>query len=238
MTPVNFVVRNVVTGALRKVHVVHLRRASVEWEIPERNEGERPRRKAQLAAPHLHVNEDSGTEIMSTDDDQSFNESDDIPLARVRENLSFSEDSDDIPLARVRDRLRGLETRQSQQADRARIASEQSEIFLGDQQVDVSGSNDLQIPQDENNFRQHSSETSEISDIADLVDTAEPSKRGRQLDSDYEVSGAKTARLNKLNRIERKKKTKSNTQPSKPKSHTDNKIDKVINLIELVASLA
>ena len=238
VTPVNFVVRNVVTGALRKVHVVHLRRASVEWEIPERNEGERPRRKAQLAAPHLHVNEDSGTEIMSTDDDQSFNESDDIPLARVRENLSFSEDSDDIPLARVRDRLRGLETRQSQQADRARIASEQSEIFLGDQQVDVSGSNDLQIPQGENNFRQHSSETSEISDIADLVETAEPSKRGRQLDSDDEVSGAKRARLNKLNRIERKKKTKSNTQPSKPKSHTDNKIDKVINLIELVASLA
>ena len=84
------------------MHALHLRKANLEWEIPDPIPAERPHRRAQLAAP------------MSSDADQEFTssteslDSDDLPLARMRERLlletsdrSNSNDSENIPLAQL-----------------------------------------------------------------------------------------------------------------------------------------
>ena len=99
ITPVNYLVRHAITGAMKKVHKVHLRKATLEWEIPE---APRPYRKAQLAAPVDSEREDRS---------QTLTDSEDIPLARLRERMtsdSFS-DSDNIPLARLREQYSDTE---------------------------------------------------------------------------------------------------------------------------------
>ena len=46
---VNFTVRNALTGGIRKVHAVHMRKANFDWEIPDPKHGQQPTR----SAPHL-----------------------------------------------------------------------------------------------------------------------------------------------------------------------------------------
>ena len=105
VTPVNYIIRNVRTGKTLKVHALHLRKANPEWKVPETPPDARNLRRAQLAAPLSTVDTDScgGAE---------FIDSDDIPLARVRERMAqedLYDSSDDLPLARVRDALHKAE---------------------------------------------------------------------------------------------------------------------------------
>ena len=51
VTPVNYIIRNVRTGKTRKVHALHLRKANLEWKVPETPPDARNLRRAQLAAP-------------------------------------------------------------------------------------------------------------------------------------------------------------------------------------------
>ena len=105
VTPVNYIIRNVRTGKTRKVHALHLRKANLEWKVPETPLDARNLRRAQLAVP-LSTVDSSDTESYGN---AEFNDSDDLPLARVRERMAqedLYDSSDDLPLARVRDALR------------------------------------------------------------------------------------------------------------------------------------
>ena len=105
VTPVNFIIKNVIKGITRKVHVLHLRKANLEWKVPETLPDARNLQRAQLAAP-LSTVESSDTDSCGNTE---LLDSEDLPLGRVRERMAqedLYDSSDDLPSARVRDALR------------------------------------------------------------------------------------------------------------------------------------
>ena len=104
-SPVSYVVRNVLTGATRRAHALHLQKAKLDWEIPAPAESGRPLRRATMAAPATDLG--SVSESPSVGTDESFSEDDCIPLARLQERLRArvsDHSSDSVPLARLRNR--------------------------------------------------------------------------------------------------------------------------------------
>ena len=79
VTPVNFIIENVIKGTTQKVHALHLRKANLEWKVTETLPDARNLRRAQLAAPL--------SKVESSDTDSYGNaellDSDDLPLARL-----------------------------------------------------------------------------------------------------------------------------------------------------------
>ena len=99
LTAVNFVVCNMLTGSLKRVHAMHLRKANLDWEIPNQKENDRPPRKAKLAA---RVSSDSDQTSRGSDIDmvqeqptvnqseRSFSTSDYLPLSRLRHQQRYT----------------------------------------------------------------------------------------------------------------------------------------------------
>ena len=190
VTPVNFIIRNVVTGNTRKVHALHLRKANLEWEIPQPAQGQRPLCRAQLAAPPTVVGDDSN---LSSMDDGQFT------------------DSDDIPLARVRERLRAVQTPQPpptpqppQVQDRVEVSAE-SEI------------EDNQRDKQQENVILDSSNPSDI----DMVNS-ETNKRFRNSSSSEETSPPKKIRVNNIQKKGLNTKTKESNPKDKVKQLVEN----------------
>ena len=99
VTPVNYIIRNVRTGKTRKVHALHLCKANLEWKVPETPPDARHLRRPQLAAP-LRTVESSDTD--------SYGNAELLVRERMAQEDLY-DSSDDLPLARVRDALREAE---------------------------------------------------------------------------------------------------------------------------------
>ena len=61
VTPVNYIIRNVRTGKTRKVHALNLRKANLEWRVPETLPDARNLQRAQLATPLSTVESSNDT---------------------------------------------------------------------------------------------------------------------------------------------------------------------------------
>ena len=203
VTPVNFIIKNVVKGTTRKVHALHLRKANLEWKVPETPPDARNLRRAQLAAP-LSTVDSSDTESYGN---AEFIDSDDLPLARVRERMAQENlyDSDDLPLARVRDALREAEHPLPRPVDQGQ------NVVAGPPLPDSTDS--VSMSQDSTDNME--SEESATMDIT----TGEYGKRPRS-DSPAIESESKRTRINTVKRKEKL-----------------GRKEKVKNLLELVASL-
>ena len=92
--PVNYRIRNQITGEVHRIHKIHLRKSNIEWKLPEA-EVPRLRRRAQLAAsPSSSGSEGSGgSSGMSGMEDHNNGQQD-------REEESSWSSEDNIPLAR------------------------------------------------------------------------------------------------------------------------------------------
>jgi heat shock protein HspQ len=98
-SPVNFMIKNQLTGKTTKAHAEQIRLASLEWEIPK--QAHKPnQRKATMAVP---VETDSDIKSSSESDD-------DTPLAKLakmyRRKIETSDEEDNIPLMELGKRLR------------------------------------------------------------------------------------------------------------------------------------
>jgi hypothetical protein len=99
MSPVNFMIKNQLTGKTTKAHAEQIRLASLEWEIPK--QAHKPnQRNATMAVP---VETDSDIKSSSESDD-------DTPLAKIakryRREIETSDEEDNIPLMELGKRLR------------------------------------------------------------------------------------------------------------------------------------
>ena len=161
-------------------------------------------RRAQLAAP-LSTVDSSDTESYGN---AEFIDSDDLPLARVRERMAqedLYDSDDDLPLARVRDALREAEHPLPRPVDQGQNV--------------VAG---LPLPDstDSVGMSQDSTDNMESEESATMdITTGEYGKRPRS-DSPAIESESKRTRINTV-----KRKEKSGRK------------EKVKNLLELVASL-
>ena len=204
VTPVNFIIKNVIKGTTRKVHALHLRKANLEWKVPETPPDARNLRRAQLAAP-LSTVDSSDTESYGN---AEFIDSDDLPLARVRERMAqedLYDSDDDLPLARVRDALREAEHPLPRPVDQGQ------NVVAGPPLPDSTDSVDMSQDSTDN----MESEESATMDIT----TGEYGKRPRS-DSPTIESESKRTRINTVKRKEKL-----------------GRKEKVKNLLELVASL-
>lgn len=230
VTPVNFVVRNVVTGAMRKAHAAHLRKANLDWSIPQVPEGRRPLRQvAQAAGP-------SDTDV-APESDISWSSEDDIPLARIQERLHEESLSsgDDIPLARLRDLHRS--------AIRGEVinnASSPSDEMVGEVEQAPEAPTSVAIPQvapevtsqnysrmvDRNPVEpsagnvgagnvemQSSTDSGSGEGPMEGLEAGKTEKRGRISDSSDETSASKSRKVNAVDQIREKaeKETKMKT---------------------------
>ena len=95
LTPVNFLIRDQVTGTTEKVHSDRLRLANLDWVLPPSDDSQRPRRHAAWAAGPEPPNEGGdGGEPPPGDDGSGFSSEDEIPLAQ----LYGRERADEVPL--------------------------------------------------------------------------------------------------------------------------------------------
>jgi transposase InsO family protein len=98
-SPVNFMIKNQLTGKTTKAHAEQIRLASLEWEIPKQALKQN-QRNATMAVP---VETDSDIKSSSESDD-------DTPLAKLakmyRREIETSDEEDNIPLMELGKRLR------------------------------------------------------------------------------------------------------------------------------------